>query len=291
MEQKIYLDGEFVSRQEAKISVFDHGLLYGDGVFEGLRSYSGRIFKLYEHLDRLYKSAQHILLTIPLSREELAKTIIKAMRINGLKDAYIRVVVTRGVGDLGLDPTKCPKSSLFVIADKIKLYPEEFYQKGLEIITVPTQRTSIGALDPRVKSLNYLNNILAKIEALNAGVKEALMLNAQGLALECTGDNIFLLEEEILKTPPTYLGILNGITRQTTIELAKSLSIKVEETILSRYNLFNAEECFLTGTAAEIIPVVKIDNRVIGNGKPGPITDKIRNAFKEFRSKEGTLVY
>jgi len=291
MERKIYLNGKFVSSEEAKISVFDHGLLYGDGVFEGLRAYNGRIFKLDEHLDRLYQSAQHILLTVTLRKKELAEAIIQTVKVNDLRDAYIRVVVTRGVGDLGLDPTKCPKSSLFIIADKIKLYPEEFYQKGLEIITVPTQRTGVGALDPQVKSLNYLNNILAKIEALNSGAKEALMLNAQGLVLECTGDNIFMLEKGVLKTPPTYLGVLNGITRNTVIELAKNLSIKTKETVFTRYNLFNAQECFLTGTAAEIIPVVKIDQRIIGDGKPGPITEQIRNSFKEFRSKEGTSIY
>jgi branched-chain amino acid aminotransferase len=288
MEQKIYLNGEFVSREEAKISVYDHGFLYGDGVFEGLRTYNGRIFKLEEHIDRLYKSAKYICLDIPLTKEKLIDAVIKTARINRYRDCYIRIVVTRGEGDLGLDPEKCKTPTTLIIVDKITLYPEEFYQKGLEIITVPTQRNTSHNLEPRVKSLNYLNNILAKIEAKNAGFKEAILLNREGFVTECTGDNIFIIENRILKTSPTYMGILDGITRKTVIEIAGKLSIEVKEEILLRYDLFNADECFLTGTAAEIIPIVKIDGRIIGSGKGGTITNKIRNVFKKLTKTSGT---
>jgi len=287
MEQKIYLNGEFVSRKEAKISVYDHGLLYGDGVFEGLRTYNGKIFKLQEHIDRLYKSAKYICLDIPLSKEKLAEAIIETVRVNRYKDCYIRIVITRGEGDLGLAPEKCKSATTFVIVDKIELYPEKFCREGIEIITVPTQRNNSQNLDPQVKSLNYLNNILAKIEAQNAGFKEAIMLNREGFVTECTADNIFIVENDVLKTPSTYIGVLDGITRRVVMEIAKRLSIEVKEEIISRYNLFNAQECFLTGTAAEIIPIVKIDGRAIGSGKAGNITNKIRGAFKELIEKEG----
>jgi branched-chain amino acid aminotransferase len=288
MEQKIYLNGEFVSRGEAKISVYDHGLLYGDGVFEGLRTYNGRIFKLAEHVDRLYRSAKYICLDIPLNREKLAEVVVKTAHLNGQKDCYIRIVVTRGEGDLGLAPEKCKSATVFVIVDKIELYPEKFCREGIEIITVPTQRNNSQNLDPQVKSLNYLNNILAKIEAKNAGFKEAILLNGEGFVTECTADNIFIVENDILKTPPTYVGVLDGITRRVVMEIAKKLSIEVREEIISRYNLFSAQECFLTGTAAEIIPIVKVDGRIIGDGKAGDITGKIRGAFKKLIEKEGT---
>jgi branched-chain amino acid aminotransferase len=288
MEQKIYLNGEFVARKEAKISVYDHGLLYGDGVFEGLRTYNGRIFKLQEHLDRLYKSAKYICLDIPLTREKLINVVVKTAQLNGYRDCYLRVVVTRGEGDLGLAPEKCKRSTLFIIVDKIELYPEKFCIEGIEIITVPTQRNNSHNLEPRVKSLNYLNNILAKIEATNAGFKEAIMLNGEGFVTECTADNIFIVENDIIKTPHTYMGALDGITRKTVIEIAKKLSIQAKEEILSRYDLFNADECFLTGTAAEIIPIIKIDGRTIGSGKVGKKTDKIRVAFKKLIDADGT---
>lgn len=288
MEQRIYLNGEFVSREEAKISVYDHGLLYGDGVFEGLRTYNGGIFKLEEHIDRLYKSAKYICLDIPLSREKLIDVVVKTAHLNGHRDCYIRIVLTRGEGDLGLDPDKCKNVTVLVIIDKIELYPEKLCREGMEIITVPTQRNTACNLDPGVKSLNYLNNILAKIEAKNAGFKEAILLNSGGFVTECTGDNIFIIEDCILKTPPTYVGILDGITRRTIIEIAKKLSIEVKEELFSRYNLFNADECFLTGTAAEIVPIVKIDGRTIGNGKVGNTTNKIRNAFKKLVERGGT---
>ena len=236
---------------------------------------------------RLYRSAKYICLNIPLSRENFIKTVLEAARINGYKDCYIRIVVTRGEGDLGLDPDKCKDPTVIIIVDKIELYPEELYVKGMEIITVPTRRNAVNNLEPRVKSLNYLNNILAKIEAKNAGFKEAIMLNNNGFVTECTGDNIFIINDGVLKTPPTYMGVLDGITRSAIIELAKKLSIKSEERVLSRYDLFNAGECFLTGTAAEIIPIVKIDSRPIGNGKVGGITNKIRDEFRKLTQKEG----
>lgn len=288
MGQKIYLNGQFFSKEEAKISVYDHGLLYGDGVFEGLRTYNGRIFKLEEHIERLYKSAKYICLNIPISRGKLTEAVVETTRVNGYKDCYIRIVVTRGEGDLGLDPDKCKNATVFIIVDKIELYPEKFSREGMEIITVPTQRNTSHNLEPRVKSLNYLNNILAKIEAKNAGFKEAILLNSEGLVTECSGDNVFIVEDGILKTPPTYVGILDGITRKVIIDIAKELSIKVKEELFSRYNLFNAGECFLTGTAAEIVPIVKIDGRTIGSGKVGSVTNKIRNAFKKLTETEGT---
>ncbi len=288
MDQKIYLNGEFVSRGEAKISVYDHGLLYGDGVFEGLRTYNGRIFKLREHIDRLYKSAKYICLNIPFTKEKLIEATIKTARINGQKDCYIRIVVTRGEGDLGLAPEKCKNATIFVIVGKIELYPEKFCRGGIEIITVPTQRNNSQNLDPQVKSLNYLNNVLANIEAKNAGFKEAIMLNREGFVTECTADNVFIIENDVLKTPSTHMGVLDGITRGVVMEIAKKISIEVKEGTISRYNLFNAQECFLTGTAAEIIPIVKVDGRTIGSGKVGNITNKIRDVFKKLVDADGT---
>ncbi|MBT9174743.1 MAG: Branched-chain-amino-acid aminotransferase [candidate division WS2 bacterium] len=288
---KVYIDGKYLKKKEAKVSVFDHGFLYGDGVFEGIRAYKGRVFKLKEHIDRLYESAQAILLDIHLSREELIKLVISVLRINNLKDAYIRVVVSRGVGDLGLDPRKCPKSSLIIIADKIQLYPEEMYKKGLEIITVSTRRNIADALSPRIKSLNYLNNILAKIETTRAGVLEGIMLNSQGYVAEATGDNIFLVKNNILLTPSVGCGILKGITRDAVIKIAEDIGIKVEETLLTTYDVYNAEECFLTGTAAEVIPVVKVDGRIIGCGTPGKITLKLLAAFHNLTKCEGIKIF
>ena len=291
MENQIYLDGKWYPKSEAKISVFDHGLLYGDGVFEGIRAYNGLIFKLREHLERLWESAHTLMLKIPMTEKEMERAMVQTLQRNHLSNAYIRVVVTRGVGDLGLDPAKCKKATIFIITDKIALYPEEFYVNGLEIITVPTVRNLSEAVNPSIKSLNYLNNILAKIEAKNAGCVEALMLNHQGYVAECTGDNVFMLRQEngkpVLLTPPVYLGALKGITRQAILEIAKAKKMAFEERVLTRHDLFNASEVFLTGTAAEVIPVVKIDGRVIGKGKPGPLTDALRRDFHRLTGKDG----
>ena len=284
---KIYLNGKFVEQSEARVSVFDHGLLYGDGVFEGIRSYNGLIFKLREHIDRLFESAHTIMLRIPLSKEELIEVVKESLRINALRNAYIRLVVTRGVGDLGLDPRKCAKPTVFVIADKIRLYSKQLYAEGLALITVATQRNVPEALNPQIKSLNYLNNILAKIEAVTAGYEEAILLSASGYVTECTGENIFILKGKTLLTPPPYIGVLRGITRQTVMDLAKPARLEVQEHLLTRHDLFNADECFLTGTAAEIVPVVKIDGRQIGAGSPGPVTKKLQAAFKRLTATQG----
>jgi len=287
----IYLDGKLVPEEEAKISVFDHGLLYGDGVFEGLRSYNGKIFKFEEHLERLYNSAKAIMLEIPLNFPELERAIIQTIRANKLKDSYIRVVVTRGIGDLGLDPRKCKIPSLFIIASKIKMFPESFYEKGLDVITAATRRNLPESLNPAIKSLNYLNNILAKIEANNCGATEALILNHEGYVSECTGENIFIIKKETLLTPPIYAGALEGITKTVIIEIGKNLGFQIKEINLTRYDLYTSDECFLSGTAAELIPVTSIDNRKIGTGKPGPAIDKIRKEFKHLTESEGTPVY
>ena len=289
MSLKIYIDGQLVDKEKAKISVFDHGLLYGDGVFEGIRSYNGLIFKLNEHVDRLFKSAHSIMLKVPLSKNEIKEAIIKTLNANALKNAYIRLIVTRGVGDLGLDPRKCPRPTVIIITDKIMLYPDpdKYYKKGLEIITVPTPRNLPEALNGQIKSLNYLNNILAKIEASNAGVEEAVMLSASGYVAECTGDNIFIAKKGKLATPPVYLGILSGITRRTVMDLAKKNKISASEDLFTRYDLYNADECFLTGTAAEIIPVVKIDSRSVGTARPGPITLKLMKEFHKLTKVDG----
>ncbi|MGD1087524.1 MAG: branched-chain-amino-acid transaminase [Verrucomicrobiota bacterium] len=284
---KIFLDGKFCNERDAKVSVFDHGLLYGDGIFEGIRAYNGRVFKLKEHIDRLFSSAKAILLEIPMSHSELMKTTVETCRKNKLRDGYIRLVVTRGVGTLGLNPRSCKKPSIIIIADKIQLYPPEFYQRGLDIITVPTVRNLHSALNPAIKSLNYLNNILAKIEANNGGCEEAVMLNAEGFVAECTGDNLFIVKNGALFTPPLSAGALYGITRQTVIELAQATGLKVSEPNLTRYDLFNADECFLTGTGAEIVPVVKIDGRVIGGGKPGKLTRKLVDDYHALTNVSG----
>lgn len=279
---KIYLNGTMVSRAEAQVSVFDHGFLYGDGVFEGIRAYHGRVFKLREHLNRLANSAQAILLTIPLTKKALEAAIIETLRANHLRDAYVRVIVTRGVGDLGLDPQKCARPSIVVIADRIALYPEEYYTRGLGVITATTKRNLIEAINPCVKSLNYLNNILAKMEATQAKVPEAILLNKDGYVAECTGDNLFLVRETALVTPPTSVGVLEGITRATVMDLAKTrLRLSVKEEPFTVYHVYTADEVFLTGTAAEVIPVVTVDGRRIGEGKPGKVT---RRLIKEFRA-------
>ncbi len=288
MGRLIYLNGRMVADEEAVISVFDHGLLYGDGVFEGIRAYNGRVFRLVEHIRRLYESAHSIMLKIPLSQDDMIKAVVDTVNANKLRDAYIRLVVTRGVGDLGMDPRRCKEAQVFIIADKITLYPEELYEKGLEVITVATRRNIPDALDPRIKSLNYLNNIHAKIEANRAGVLEALMLTNQGYVCEGTGDNVFIYRKGELLTPPSYLGILEGITREAIIELALEDGIPVREVPFTRHDLYIAEECFLTGTAAEVIPVIEIDQRIIGSGKPGPVTNKLIKLFRKLAASEGT---
>ena len=285
---KVYVNGKFVDKKDAKISVFDHGLLYGDGVFEGIRSYNKRVFKLKEHIDRLFESAHTIMLKIPLSKQQMMKAVIDTLRANKLADAYIRLIVTRGEGDLGLDPRKClGNATVIIIADKIALYPKAFYEKGLEIITVPTIRNLPEALNPQLKSLNYLNNILAKLEAINSGFEEAIMLDHLGYVVECTGDNIFIVRKNHLYTPPQCMGTLRGITRDTVLEIAPKMKIAVHEHVLTRHELYISDECFLTGTAAEIIPVVKVDGRVIGTGKPGAITKKLTDKFHQVTKTEG----
>ena len=287
----VYIDGEFSLKEEAKISVFDHGLLYGDGVFEGIRSYEGRVFKLDEHLQRLYDSAKAIMLEIPISIEEMKTAVLETLRRNNLYDAYIRLIVTRGIGDLGLDPDKCPHPTIIIITDKIVLYPERFYEEGLEIVTVPTRRNYAEAINPRIKSMNYLNNILAKIEGKQAGAVEAVMLNAEGYVVECTGDNIFFVKDQAIVTPPVYMGILEGVTRNTVIDLARDQGFTVEEKAFTRHDLYMADECFLTGTAAEVIPVVKIDRRLIGNGCPGIVTQKLIAEFHRITGILGSPIY
>ena len=288
---KIYIDGKFYDEANAKISVFDHGLLYGDGIFEGIRAYNGRVFKLKEHIDRLFYSAKAILLNIPLNHAEMMRAVVETCRESNIRDGYIRLVVTRGPGGLGLNPNKCKTPCVIIIAGKIQLYPPEMYEKGMEIVTVATTRNSHNAVNPAIKSLNYLNNILAKIEANNAGCEEAIMLNAQGFVAECTGDNLFILKEGQMFTPPLSAGALYGITRSTVIDLAGELGIKVSEPNLTRYDVFNADECFLTGTGAEVIPVVKLDARVIGTGKPGRITTTLVQRYKALTSSTGHPIY
>jgi branched-chain amino acid aminotransferase len=288
---KIFIDGKYYDERAAKISVFDHGLLYGDGIFEGIRAYHGRVFKLKEHIDRLFCSAKAILLQIPMSHAQIMRATVETCRKNKIRDGYVRLVVTRGAGTLGLNPNRCKNPSVIIIADKIQLYPPEFYQRGLDIITVPTTRNLHSALNPAIKSLNYLNNILAKIEANNGGCEEAVMLNAEGFVAECTGDNLFIVKNGALFTPPLSAGALYGITRQTVIELAEAAGLKVSEPNLTRYDLFNADECFLTGTGAEIVPVVKIDGRVVGTGKPGPVTRQLEDDYHALTKVSGEPIY
>tara|TARA_B100000902_G_scaffold167373_1_gene162126 strand:+ start:483 stop:1349 length:867 start_codon:yes stop_codon:yes gene_type:complete len=284
---KIYLNGDYVEKEDAKVSVFDHGLLYGDGVFEGIRLYDGCVFKLDEHLERLEHSAKAILLNLPLSREELSEAVCETCRRNELRNGYVRLVVTRGPGHLGLTPDGCGPPNVIIIADEIQLYPEEFYENGLKIISVPTRRINASALPPAVKSLNYLNNILAKIEAKRVGFQEALMLNDKGEVAECTGDNVFILSKGVLFTPPLDAGSLRGITRATVLDLADELEVPYREQALTRYDLWTADECFLTGTAAEVIPCVEVDHRPIGNGQPGEMTRRFITSFREKAKTDG----
>jgi branched-chain amino acid aminotransferase len=284
---KIFIDGKFYSERDAKISVFDHGFLYGDGVFEGIRAYNGRVFKLKEHIDRLFYSAKAILLEIPMSHEELSDAVLESCRMNKIRDGYIRLVVTRGVGTLGLNPRSCKKPSTVIIAGKIQVYPPEVYARGIDIVTVPTVRNLHSALNPAIKSLNYLNNILARIEANNAGCENGLMLNAEGFVSECTVDNVFIIKNGDVFTPPLSAGALYGITRKTVIDLAVQNGLKVTEPNLTRYDLYNADECFLTGTGAEIMPVIKIDGRMIGTGQPGSLTRKLVEEYHALTKTSG----
>ncbi len=292
MEQRwVYIDGENYPKDEAKVSVFDHGYLYGDGVFEGIRAYNGRVFRCEEHINRLYDAAKAIALEIPMTKEELTQAMLATIRKNQLRDSYIRLIVSRGKGDLGLSPTKCIRPTIVIIADTIELYPPEMYQKGMKVITASTRRNMPGVIDPQIKSLNYLNNILAKIEANHAGVSEAIMLNQNGLVAECTGDNVFIVKDGVLMTPPIYVGALDGITRRTVISLAEKLNIPFMEKELTLFNLYGADECFFTGTAAEVIAVTEIDNRVIGSGQCGPITAKLLEEYQKVARSEGREIY
>lgn len=289
MSRKIWLDGKIVDEADAKISVFDHGLLYGDGIFEGIRFYNGRVFRLTEHIERLYLSAKALLLKMPWTLEEVCEATLQTIRANGLKDGYIRLVVTRGIGDLGLNPYLCPTPSMFIIASGITLYPAELYENGLEVVTCSTRRPTPASLSPQVKSLNYLNNVMAKVEALKAGAKEGLMLNEQGYVAECTGDNVFIVKKDEVITPPVSDGSLDGITRQVIFELCAELGITIREMSMTRYDVYTSDESFLTGTAAETIPMVKLDEREIGDGKPGPISLKLIEAYRQKVRSEGTL--
>lgn len=287
MGLKVYFNGELIERDEAKVSIFDHGLLYGDGVFEGIRSYNRRVFRLKQHVERLFESAKAIRLDIGMSAKDASSAVTKTLSANGLDNAYIRFVVTRGPGDLGLDPRKCSKPTIFVITDKIKLYPEAFYEKGMPIITARTRRNHPETVNPKIKSLNYLNNILAKVEAIDAGTDEALMLTIDGYVAECTGDNVFLIKGGKIFTPPSELGALEGITQKAVIELAEKRGIKVERKIMLPAEITQADECFLTGTAAEIIPVVSLDGKAIGKGVPGKITADLRQDFRKLTETDG----
>lgn len=287
---KVYINGSLLDEKNAKISVFDHGLLYGDGVFEGIRVYHDKVFTLTRHIDRLYRSAKAIALTIHMSKEEMAAAVVKTCKANKIKNGYVRLVVTRGVGTLGLNPYQCKESQVIIIAAGIQLYPVELYEEGLSIVTVGTMRNHPEAINPRIKSLNYLNNVLAKIEALNSGVMECVMLNPQGYVAEASGDNIFVVRGKTLITPPVWCGALEGITREVVMELAPELGYEVKEDVLTRYDLYTADEVFLTGTAAEIIGVGVIDRRPIGEGKPGPVTLQLAERFRQFTREEGVPI-
>ena len=290
-EAKIYVDGKFYSEANAKISVFDHGLLYGDGIFEGIRFYNGRVFRLEEHLLRLWDSARSICLEIPMTMPDMTEAVLETIRQNHLRDGYIRLLVTRGIGNLGLNPTQCKSPSVIIIAATIALYHQDFYRKGLTIVTCATRRSNPAALNPAVKSLNYLNNVMARIEANLAGADEALMLNDAGNVAECTADNVFIVKHGQIFTPPVAAGALRGITRSVVFEIAAELGVKVRETDITRHDVFVADECFLTGTAAEIVPVVKADGRSIGNGKPGPITARVIARFRQVTRETGTPIF
>ena len=291
MSRNIYLNGEIVPEDEAKVSVFDHGYLYGDGIFEGIRAYNGRVFMLNEHIERLYESAKTIMLDIPLSKEEMEEAILKTIRANDLEDAYIRVVISRGEGDLGLDPRKCPDPTVVIIASGIQLYPEELYETGLKLVTVPTRRNGPEMVNPRIKSLNYLNNIMARIEANMQDAPEAIILNSDGYVAECTGDNIFIIDEDSLYTPPKYAGILKGTKREIVMEIAAEMGLEVKEELFTRHDIFNADECFLSGTAAEVIPVVEVDSRQIGEGEVGEKTKELISRFREKANSSGREIY
>ena len=287
---KIYMNGKMVSEKDAKISVFDHGLLYGDGIFEGIRAYHGRVFLLEEHIDRLYDSAKAIMMEIPMTKRQMINAVVATCKANKMKQGYIRLVVTRGVGPLGLNPFTCKKPQVIIIAAQIQLYPPELYQTGMAVVTVGTVRNHPEAVNPRIKSLNYLNNVMAKIECINAGVKECIMLNGQGYVAEASGDNIFVIRKGELHTPTVWCGALDGITRRAVMQLAEANGYKVVETVMNRYDLFTADEIFLTGTAAEIIAVTEVDRRPIGGGKPGPITGKLLEAFHKMTETAGVLI-
>ena len=275
----VNMNGEVLPKEKAMVNVYDHGLLYGDGVFEGIRFYNGKVFRHHEHIDRLYESARHILLEIPWSPDKMIAEVEKTVKASGMTDGYIRLVITRGMGSLGLDPARCSNPQVIIIVDTIALYPEKYYEEGLDIITSSVIRAHPNTISPRVKSLNYLNNILARIEASRAGCQEALMLNHVGEVAECSADNVFLIKNGILRTPPINAGILEGITRNAVIELARAAGIEVQEIPLTRHDVYSADEMFLTGTGAEVIAVVKVDGRPIGTGKPGPITKTLRDRF------------
>jgi branched-chain amino acid aminotransferase len=290
MSQYIFLDGAYIDKSEAQVSVFDHGLLYGDGVFEGIRAYSGNVFKLDEHLDRLYDSAKSILLDIPYTKAQLSEIVLETLRKNAYDSAYIRLVVTRGIGNLGLDPFLCKSASVIVIAEQLAMFPRELYEQGIAVVTASTRRTRSDILSPKVKSLNYLNNILVKIEAHNAGVNEALVLNTEGYVVEGSGENVFIVKNGVLYTPPVYLGALDGITRRAVIRLADDEGFTVVEEPFTRHDVYVADEVFLTGTAAEIVPVVRVDGRQIGDGKPGEYTGILHKKFHRLTSVDGTKV-
>jgi len=287
---KIYMNGRLVPKEEATVSVFDHGFLYGDGVFEGIRVYEGVVFRLKEHVDRLYESARTLALKIPITPKEMTDAVLKTAAANEKRDAYIRVVVSRGAGDLGIDPSNCAGATVVVIVDAIKLYPEEIYRKGISLITASVRRTPLECMDTRVKSLNYLNNIMAKIQAKQLGSLEAVMLNTQGTIAECTADNFFIVKDGQVKTPDLTQGALGGITRAAVLELARKAGIPASETVLALHDAYNADECFLTGTGAEVVPVVSLDGREIGDGKPGPITARLLADFRKLRVTDGTRV-
>lgn len=286
-----YVNGTFLPKEEAKVSVYDHGYLYGDGIFEGIRAYEGRIFRLEQHLDRLFESARYLMLEIPLSRDELRAAILETVRRCGLRDAYIRPVISRGVGDLGLDPRKCRRATVVIIVDTIQLYPKEAYERGLRAITATTRKVRPDALSPQAKTLNYLNNIMARLEANQAGVEEAIMLTADGYVCECSADNLFIVRAGAVWTPPAYLGILKGITRGAIIELAATIGVPLAEQVFTLHDVYTADECFLSGTGAELGPVVEVDARPIGTGRPGPLSARFLRAFRELARTDGTLVY
>ncbi|MBG9788977.1 MULTISPECIES: branched-chain-amino-acid transaminase [Brevibacillus] len=290
-QQLIYLNGEFVEKENAKISVYDHGFLYGDGIFEGIRVYNGNVFRLQEHIERLYESALSIMLVIPMKIEEMMDAVVETVRKNELRDAYIRLVISRGDGDLGLDPRSCKKANIVIIVEQLRLFPQELYETGLKIVTVPTRRNKPDALNPKIKSLNYLNNVMVRMEASMAGVSEALMLNSEGYVTEGSGDNIFLVKKGVIYTPPTYLGALDGITRQAIMDIVRELGYVIKEEPFTRHDVYIADEVFLTGTAAEVISVSEVDARIIRDGKPGPVTKQLLEEFRRYVQEDGVKVY